>query len=54
MTMLKRFLSDDAGSSAVEYGLIAGLVAVAAISALTALGDSLSDLYAGAGGGASI
>jgi pilus assembly protein Flp/PilA len=33
------------GATAIEYGLIAGLVAVAIIAALTALGGSLTDLF---------
>ena len=43
--MIKAFLQDESGATAIEYGLIAGLVAVAIIAALTALGSSLSDLF---------
>jgi pilus assembly protein Flp/PilA len=32
------FLCDESGATAIEYGLIAGLVAVVIISALTSLG----------------
>jgi pilus assembly protein Flp/PilA len=39
------FLQDDNGATAIEYGLIAGLVAVAVIAALTALGGSLNNLF---------
>lgn len=38
--MLKRFLKDEAGATAIEYGLIALLVAVAAIGGITAVGQS--------------
>ncbi len=39
------FVRDEDGATAIEYGLIAALVSVAAIGALTALGDSLSDMF---------
>jgi pilus assembly protein Flp/PilA len=42
LTKLMIFLKDDSGATAIEYGLIAALVSVAAIGALTAMGDSLS------------
>lgn len=45
MKMIQRFIRDERGATAVEYGLIAGLVAVAVIAALTALGDSLNALF---------
>lgn len=38
---IKDFAKDESGATAIEYGLIAALVAVAAISALEALGSSL-------------
>jgi len=40
-----RFLHDQSGATAIEYGLIAGLVAVGAIAAMTTLGDSVSSLF---------
>lgn len=40
-----RFLKDEDGATAIEYGLIAGLIAIAIIAALTALGTDLSDLF---------
>ena len=43
--MFNAFLNDESGATAIEYGLIAGLVAVAIIAALTALGDSLDSLF---------
>ena len=45
LTILTRFLQDDSGATAIEYGLIAALVSVAAIGALTALGGSLYTLF---------
>ena len=45
LTNLMLFLKDDSGATAIEYGLIAALVAVACIAALTAVGGSLQDIY---------
>ena len=42
---LKAFLADESGATAIEYGLIAGLVSVAAITALGAMGDSLIEIF---------
>ena len=39
------FLTDESGATAIEYGLIAALVSVAAIVALTALGTSLKTIF---------
>jgi pilus assembly protein Flp/PilA len=40
LTQIKTFLRDEEGATAVEYGLIIGLIAVLLIVALTALGGS--------------
>ncbi len=45
MNMLQRLIKDESGATAIEYGLIAGLVAVAIIAALGTLGDSLNLLF---------
>ena len=42
ITLLRRFLTDESGATAIEYGLIAGLIAVAIITALGLLGDNIS------------
>jgi pilus assembly protein Flp/PilA len=42
MHNLKRFLNDEAGATAIEYGLIAALVAVVIITGITAIGTKLS------------
>ncbi len=42
---LKQIISDESGATAIEYGLIAALVSVAAIGALTAMGGSLNDMF---------
>ena len=39
--MLTKFFNDESGATAIEYGLIAALVAVVIITGLTALGSSL-------------
>ncbi len=42
---LAQFAKDEDGATAIEYGLIAALVSVAAIGALTAMGQSLSTMF---------
>ncbi|MGO9023524.1 MAG: Flp family type IVb pilin [Beijerinckiaceae bacterium] len=37
-----RFIKDQSGATAIEYGLIAGLIAVVIIGAVTRLGTSIS------------
>ena len=45
MEKLVKFLKDEEGVTAIEYGLIAALVGVAAIAALTTLGGNLTTLF---------
>ncbi|QXZ09107.1 Flp family type IVb pilin [Comamonas sp. Y33R10-2] len=40
-----KFWRDEEGATAIEYGLIAGLIAVGLVVALTALGGDLSALF---------
>ena len=40
--LISRFVRDESGATAIEYGLIAALIAVVIITALTAVGTSLS------------
>jgi pilus assembly protein Flp/PilA len=42
---IRNFLRDETGATAIEYGLIAGLVSVAAIAAMSALGTSLTTIF---------
>ena len=42
---LMRFRQDDKGATAIEYGLIAALIAVAIVAGVTLLGNSLNDLF---------
>lgn len=44
-TFISDFLRDEEGATAIEYALIAGLIAVALIVALTALGTDISALF---------
>ncbi len=41
----KHFCGDESGATAIEYGLIAALVSVAAIGALTTMGTSLQTMF---------
>jgi pilus assembly protein Flp/PilA len=47
--MLKRFFQDEAGASAVEYGLLVALIAVVIIAAVTTLGTNLKTTFTSAG-----
>jgi pilus assembly protein Flp/PilA len=41
ITLLSRFLADEAGATAIEYALIAGGIAVAVIGTIIVLGDAV-------------
>lgn len=43
--LIRNYFTDESGATAIEYGLIAALVSVAAIVALTALGTELSNIF---------
>jgi len=45
MKFFKNLLRDEAGATAIEYGLIAALIAVAAITAMQTLGTQLSSTF---------
>ena len=42
MMKIRKMLKDTKGATAIEYGLIAALIAVAAITAMTGLGNQLN------------
>ena len=42
---LKKFIQDDSGATAIEYGLIAAGIAVAIIVAVQSLGTTLSTTF---------
>jgi pilus assembly protein Flp/PilA len=41
----KQFIADESGATAIEYALIAVLVGIVIIGAVTALGDSLKAIF---------
>jgi pilus assembly protein Flp/PilA len=45
MTCLLRFLKDDRGATAIEYGLIAAGISVAIIATVQALGTNLNTTF---------
>jgi pilus assembly protein Flp/PilA len=45
MNIFARFAQDESGATAIEYGLIAALIAVGIIAAATLLGNNLSGLF---------
>ncbi len=49
MNIVARFANDESGATAIEYGLIAALIAVGIIAAATTLGTNLSGLFTGIG-----
>ncbi|MEE4289012.1 MAG: Flp family type IVb pilin [Erythrobacter sp.] len=47
MKFFNKLARDEQGATAIEYGLIAALIAVAAITAMQSLGNSLGDTFSG-------
>ncbi|MGB3711498.1 MAG: Flp family type IVb pilin [Erythrobacter sp.] len=45
MTFFNKLARDEQGATAIEYGLIAALIAVAAITAMTQLGENLDGTF---------
>lgn len=45
MNKLVKFLKDEDGATAIEYALIAGLIAIAIIGAVTLLGTDLNKVF---------
>lgn len=45
MMFFKKLVANKRGATAIEYGLIAALIAVAAIGAMRTLGTSLSNTF---------
>ena len=42
---IKNFWKDEEGATAIEYGLIAGLIAVGLLTALTGIGEKLTVVF---------
>lgn len=45
MSFIRKFVKNSKGATAIEYGLIAALIAVAAVSAMGALGGKLNSTF---------
>ena len=45
MNLITRFVRDESGATAIEYGLIAALIAVAIIGAVSLVGSHLSTTF---------
>jgi pilus assembly protein Flp/PilA len=45
MQYIRKMLKDSKGATAIEYGLIAALIAVAAIAAMSQLGSKLNTTF---------
>ena len=45
INVIRNLIADESGATAIEYALIAGLMAVACITALTTLGGTMSDQF---------
>ena len=50
-TLMKRFVRDESGATAIEYGLIAALIAVVIITALKTIGSNLIIAFQSVGSG---
>lgn len=44
-TLVDRFVKDETGVTAVEYGLIAALVSLAVVAGSTTIGDEIGNLF---------
>jgi pilus assembly protein Flp/PilA len=47
LSLIRRFRRNNEGATAIEYALIAALIAVAAITAMTTLGTQLKTTFGG-------
>jgi len=45
MTFIKKFVKNNKAATAIEYGLIAALIAVAAVTALRSLGTTVGNTF---------
>ncbi|MFC3712217.1 Flp family type IVb pilin [Sphingoaurantiacus capsulatus] len=48
MAFIRKLMKNDKGATAIEYGLIAALIAVAAITAMNSLGSSIQGTFTSA------
>lgn len=54
MKFIKKLVRNDKGATAIEYGLIAALIAVAAIAAMQSLGTSIGGAFNTASNGMNV
>ena len=45
MQLFKNFIKNESGATAIEYGLIAGLISVVIIAAVTLVGGNLTSTF---------
>lgn len=45
MNTVKRFLNDESGATAIEYGLIAALISIGIITAATTIGTDIKAVF---------
>jgi pilus assembly protein Flp/PilA len=45
MNLISRFIRDESGATAIEYGLIAALIAVVVITGIRSVGTNLSGVF---------
>ena len=45
MTMIKKFFKDESGATAIEYGLLAALISVVGVTAMTLAGTNLTAIF---------
>jgi pilus assembly protein Flp/PilA len=50
MSFIRKFIKNDKGATAIEYGLIAALIAVAMITAVQSVGTKVSNTFTTVGG----
>jgi pilus assembly protein Flp/PilA len=43
--IIRRLLKDERGATAIEYGLIAALISIAAVAAMTNVGNNLQSIF---------
>jgi len=51
MKLVARFLKNESGATAIEYGLIAALISVVIIGVITTVGSNLQGVFTTIGGG---
>jgi pilus assembly protein Flp/PilA len=44
-TLFNRFVQDESGATAIEYGLIAGLISIVIITTITMVGSKLENVF---------